>query len=120
MNINLLNEIYKFFDCNPPKDSRNIFLDLSKAVEREWHDGLIYKIKHIGITGDSVKLIESFLSNKFQQGVLNGQSSSWTLVSGDCKHLFFLSKSQQLFEPGKRTFIFALVSLTIFVVLHIH
>ena len=82
MNINLLNEIYKFFDCNPPKDSRNIFLDLSKAVEREWHDGLIYKIKHIGITGDSVKLIESFLSNKFQQGVLNGQSSSWTSVCG--------------------------------------
>ena len=31
-----------------------------------------------GITGNSLKLIESFLSNRFQRVVLNGQSSSWT------------------------------------------
>ena len=46
-----------------------------------WHDGLIYKIKRIGITGNSLKLIESFLSNRFQRVVLNGQSSSWAPVS---------------------------------------
>ena len=45
-----------------------------------WHDGLIYKIKHIGITGNSLKLIESFLSNRFHWVVLNGQSFSLTLV----------------------------------------
>ena len=45
-----------------------------------WHDGLIYKIKHIGITDNSVKLIESFLNKRFQRVVLNGQSSSWTPV----------------------------------------
>ena len=33
-----------------------------------------------GITGNSLKLIESFLSNRFQRVVLNGQSSSWTPV----------------------------------------
>ena len=80
--LSILNEIYKFFDYNPPKDSRSIFLDLSQAFDREWHDGVIYKIKHIGITDNSVKLIESFLGNKFQQGVLNGQLSSWTPVCG--------------------------------------
>ena len=57
-----------------------IFLDLSKAFDRVWHDGLIYKINHIGNTGNSLKLIESFLSNRFQRVVLNGQSSSWTPV----------------------------------------
>ena len=45
-----------------------------------WHDGLIYKIKHIGITGNSLKLIESFLSDRFQRVVLNAQSSSWAPV----------------------------------------
>ena len=45
-----------------------------------WHDGLIYKINRIGITENSLKLIESFLSNRFQRVVLNGQSSSWTPV----------------------------------------
>ena len=78
--LSILHEIYKCLDCNPPKDVRGIFLDLSKAFDRVWHDGLIYKIKHIGITGNSLKLIESFLSNIFQQVVLNGQSSSWTPV----------------------------------------
>ena len=52
-----------------------------KAFDRVWYDGLIYKIKRIGITGKSLKLIESFLSNRFQRVVLNGQSSPWELVS---------------------------------------
>ena len=72
--LSILHEIYKSFDCNPPKDVRGIFLDLSKAFDRVWHDGLIYKSNHTGITGN-LKLIESFLSNRFQQVVLNGQSS---------------------------------------------
>ena len=75
--LSILHEIYKSFDCNSPKDVRGIFLDLSKAFDKVWHDGLIYKIKCTGIRGNSLKLIESFLSNKFQQVVLNGQLSLW-------------------------------------------
>ena len=71
---------YKSFDCNPSKDVRGIFLDFSKTFDRVWHDGLIYKINHITITGNSLKLTESFLSNRSQRVVLNGQSSSWTPV----------------------------------------
>ena len=78
--LSILHEIYKSFDCNPSKDARTIFLDLSKAFDRAWHDGLIYKTNRIGNTGNSLKLIESFLSNRFQRVILNGQSSSWTPV----------------------------------------
>ena len=73
-----------------------IFLDLSKSFGRVWHDGLIYKIKRIGITDNSLKLIESFLGNRFQRVVLNGHSSSWTLLcagapqSSILRPLFFL------------------------------
>ena len=45
-----------------------------------WHDGLIYKIQRIGITGNSIKIINSFLSKRFQRLVLNGQSTSWAPV----------------------------------------
>ena len=45
-----------------------------------WHDGLIYKIQRIGITGNSIKIIKSFLSKGFQREVLNGQSTSWAPV----------------------------------------
>ena len=44
--LSILHEIYKSFDCNLPKDVRGIFVDLSKAFDRVWHDGLIYKIWH--------------------------------------------------------------------------
>ena len=64
------------FDCYPTLEVRGIFLDISKVFDRVWHEGLIYKIKSIGISGPLLKLIGSFLSNKYQQALLNGQSST--------------------------------------------
>ena len=73
-------DIYASFDCNPPFDVWTVFLDISKAFDRVWHDGLIYKMKLLGITGQPLKLIQSFLNNRLQRVVLNGQNSSWTPV----------------------------------------
>ena len=56
-------------------EARGVFLDISKAFDRVWHKVLIYKIKSIGISGLRVKLIETFLNNRFQRVLLNGQSS---------------------------------------------
>ena len=55
-------------------------MDISKAFDRVWHDGLIYKVKWIGINDIFLKLISSFLENRFQRVVLNGQTSSWEPV----------------------------------------
>ena len=52
--------IYSLFDCHPPLEVRGIFLDISKAFDRVWHEGLPYKIQSIGISGTPLKLIESF------------------------------------------------------------
>ena len=72
--LSIVHEIYASFDCNPPRDVRGIFLDISKAFDRVWHEGLIYKIKQIGVTGLPLKLVQSFLSQRFQWVLLNGQS----------------------------------------------
>ena len=53
------------------------FFDISKAFDRVWHKGLSYKLKCMGINGHFLKLPESFLSNRYQHVVLNGQESSW-------------------------------------------
>ena len=37
-------------------------------------------MKLLGITGPPLKLIQSFLNNRLQRVVLNGQNSSWTPV----------------------------------------
>ena len=64
--LSIVHDIYASFDCNPPKDVRGIFLDISKAFDRVWHVGLIYKTKCIGITGMSLKLLQNFLQNRHQ------------------------------------------------------
>ena len=49
--VSIIQEIYSAFDCNPFLKVRGIFLNLSKAFDKVWHDDLIYKFKLIGISG---------------------------------------------------------------------
>ena len=89
--ISIPHTIFKAFDCNPPLDVRSVFLDISKAFDRVWQDGLIYKLKRCGVTGQFLLLIESFLKNRKQfllliesflkNRNLNGQNSLWGDVS---------------------------------------
>ena len=53
-----------------------IFVDISKAFDRVWHEGLIYKMKCIGTTGMPLKLLQNFLQNRHQRVLPNGQCSS--------------------------------------------
>ena len=70
-------EIFETFDCNPSLEIRSVFLDISKAFDKVWHEGLLYKLKSMGISGELYNLLESYLSGRFQRVLLNGQSSSW-------------------------------------------
>ena len=64
--LSIVHDIYSSFDCYPSLEVRGIFLDISKAFDRVWHEGLIYKIQSTGISGTPLKLIKSFLSGRFQ------------------------------------------------------
>ena len=79
--ISITHTIFKAFDCNPPRDVRSVYLDISKAFDRVWHDGLVYKLKRCGVSGKLLLLIESFLKNRKQRTVLNGQCSQWGDIS---------------------------------------
>ena len=75
--ISITHTIFQAFDCNPPLDVRSMYLDISKAFDRVWHDGLIYKLIRCGVSGKLLALITSFLSDRKQRTVLNGQCSAW-------------------------------------------
>ena len=64
--LSITHEIYKSFDANPSLEVRGVFLDISKAFDRVWHDGLLYKLKLLGICGRYYNLIQSFLDNRHQ------------------------------------------------------
>ena len=79
--IAITHEIYKSFDGDPSLETRGIFLDISKAFDKVWHKGLLYKLKSYGIDGKAYKIIENYLSNRQQRVLLNGQSSSWLNIN---------------------------------------
>ena len=64
--LSIVHDIYASFDCCPSLEVRGVFLDISKAFDRVWHEGLIYKLQSLGISGLPLKCIESFLLNRFQ------------------------------------------------------
>ena len=76
----ITHEIFETFDCNPSLEVRSVFLDISKTFNKVWDDGLLYKIKSMGISGELYSFLESYLSGRFQRVVLNGQISSWRPV----------------------------------------
>ena len=75
--LSIVHDIYSSFDCYPSLEVR---VDISKAFDRVWHEGLIYKIQSTRISGTPLKLIKSFLSGRFQSVLLNGRTSSWSQI----------------------------------------
>lgn len=49
-----------------------IVLDFSKAFDKVGHKRLIHKLHHYGITGKTQSWIASFLSNRSQKVVIDG------------------------------------------------
>jgi len=71
----LVDEIHSSLDVN--LDVRAIFLDMSKAFDKVWHDGLLFKLKQNGIGGNLLTLLENYLSNRKQRVLINGSDSDW-------------------------------------------
>ena len=72
--LSIVHTIFTAFDCNRTLDVRLVFLDISKAFDRVWHDGLICKLQCCGIRNDLLKTIRRFLANRKQRTVLNGKT----------------------------------------------
>ena len=57
------------------KEIRVVFLDISKAFDRVWHKGLLFKLKKWGISGPLLAWFQSYLTDRFQRVIINGQRS---------------------------------------------
>ena len=53
---------------------RSIFLYMSKAVDKVWHEGLLFILR---INGKLINLLKSYLSNRKQGVLINGSESNW-------------------------------------------
>ena len=78
--LSIVHDIYASFDQSATLEVRANFLDILKAFDKVWHEWLIFKLEDTGISGNLLNLLKSFLNNRFQKVVLNGQCSSWSSV----------------------------------------
>ena len=74
----LVNEIHEAFEDPKSLEVRAVFLDISKPFDKVWHEGLIFKQN--GISGNLLKLFESYLQNRKQRVVLNGFCSDYYVI----------------------------------------
>ena len=73
--ISNAHEICKSFDDE--YEVRGVFLDMSKAFGKVWHQDLHYKLTQNGIFSELLNTLTDFLDNRTQRVMLNCQYSSW-------------------------------------------
>ena len=77
--INISNDFGKALDSG--KEIRVVFCDISKAFDRVWHKGLLFKLQQAGISGTLLRWFENYLTNRVQRVVINGSCSEWLPVN---------------------------------------
>ena len=75
---------------NDKKDARIVFCDQSKAFDRVWHQGLLYKLECIGITGDLLSWFQSYFHRRQQRVIIHGVNSQWGIIpAGGASRCYF-------------------------------
>ena len=62
-------------------ETRSVALDISKAFDKVWHQGLLTKLRSYGVSGQLHKLVASFLEDRQMSVVLDGQRSSTKCIN---------------------------------------
>ena len=74
----IVHKIYEALEQG--KEARMVFLDISKAFDKVWHKGLLRKLESLGVRDPLLKWIRSYLSDRMQRVLIEGQSSDWDRV----------------------------------------
>ena len=72
--LSINHEIYQSSDDE--FEVRVVYLDISKAFDKIWYKGIIFKVKQNGISGKLLSLLSDFLKERKQRVTVNAQLSS--------------------------------------------
>ena len=62
------------------KEVRAVFCDISKAFDRVWHRGLLFKLRRIGVVGRLLNWFASYLDHRLQRVAMEGSFSEYKEV----------------------------------------
>ena len=60
--LSLINDIHCAFNDKSCLEVRSVYLDMSKAFDKVWHDDLVFKLKQNGIKGKILSLLVNHLN----------------------------------------------------------
>ena len=63
--LSINNEILSAFDIG--LEVRGIFLDISKAFDKVWYNGLVFKLRQNSLCGEMINILKDFLSYRKQR-----------------------------------------------------
>ena len=62
--LSIVHETNSPLDCNPTIDVGGVFLDISKAFDKVWHEGLLFRLESYGIGGELLNLFKDYLQER--------------------------------------------------------
>ena len=77
--VYIYNDICKALDEG--KEVRAVFCDISKAFDRVWHRGLLFKLSRLGIQDSLLNWFSSYLSSRKQRVVYANSTSDWLSIN---------------------------------------
>ena len=73
--VSISHEMYESLDAG--LKVRSVFLNISKAFDKVWHEGILFKLNQNRILVNLLKLLTDFLKNGKQIVAPKRQTSSW-------------------------------------------
>ena len=68
--LSITHEIYSSFDDG--FEVKSVFLDISKAFDKVWHEGIKFQLQQNGISDDLLNSLSDFRRNEKQRVTING------------------------------------------------
>ena len=96
--MSITHKIYKSFDEG--HEVRGVFLDISKAFDKVWHDGIIFKLTQNGISGNLLKLLRDFLSERRQMD----KYYCWSFILGPLLFLIYINDLSEGLSTNAKLF----------------
>ena len=79
--LSITDNIYEGVEMEPSMETRAVFLDISKAFDKVWHEGPLFKLKCNDTGGTLLELIRNYRNGRYQRVILNDKSSSWKEIA---------------------------------------